>query len=72
MDLLIVINYLSLKNCLCTRPFSDVMVSKMFCLFLSSLFFLFVSLIIKELAITSDEALSLEDMPKRAVILGGG
>ncbi|KAJ9182413.1 hypothetical protein P3X46_006411 [Hevea brasiliensis] len=26
----------------------------------------------QELAITSDEALSLEDMPKRAVVLGGG
>ncbi|WOL12932.1 glutathione reductase, cytosolic [Canna indica] len=26
----------------------------------------------KELAITSDEALSLEDLPKRAVVLGGG
>ncbi|KAG6787903.1 hypothetical protein POTOM_003950 [Populus tomentosa] len=30
------------------------------------------SLSIQELAITSDEALSLEDLPKRAVVFGGG
>ena len=29
-------------------------------------------LIVQELGITSDEALSLEDLPKRAVVLGGG
>jgi len=27
---------------------------------------------VQELGITSDEALSLEDLPKRAVVLGGG
>ena len=31
-----------------------------------------INCLLQELAITSDEALSLEEFPKRAVVLGGG
>lgn len=43
------------------------MIGVMVLLFTSFLFFFS-----KELAITSDEALSLEEFPKHAVVLGGG
>lgn len=36
------------------------------------LLFVTVGVVLQELGITSDEALSLEEFPKRAVILGGG
>lgn len=38
----------------------------------NSLPFFLPCLYFQDLAITSDEALSLEDLPKRVVILGGG
>jgi hypothetical protein len=53
-------------------------VTNMWCYLLFPLFFWIVLtctngyIHLQELAITSDEALSLEELPKRAVILGGG
>ena len=51
---------------------------KIYYISLFSVFFLIIlpytngDIQLQELAITSDEALSLEELPKRAVILGGG
>ena len=46
-----------------------IVVNVLFALPFPPFLFLFI---LQELAITSDEALSLEELPKRVVILGGG